>query len=267
MSFKKTGKINLIFIILYGIVLVYVIVLILGFQNILIQLTDLQLLVMVFIGLILMSALIISSFPLKQKWNTYFSKGRRKRALAQWAKSKDLDFSENSQKKMSKTNIKNYSSCAHCTHFGECYAFNIISGNINTYRICAFDYYCYADNGIYLSTVVIETNLKLEALFIRPHCFLEKIADSTRLSNIDFESIEFNKEFHVFSPDRRWAYDVINQSNMELLLSSCRFNIEFLENHVIAYRNRLFESGHFEEALQLLIGILDNLPKTVVRGL
>ena len=36
---------------------------------------------------------------------------------------------------------------------------------------------------------------------------------------IEFESTEFSKEFHVKSPDRRWAFDVLSQATMEFLLA------------------------------------------------
>ena len=216
----------------------------------------------------LMCVFSIFSSSLKNLWDAHRAKNRRRvKKLAQWADSKCLSFSTNRLKKINETNIKNYRNCSHCNDFRACYAFNITSGTLDKYRICAFDYFCYLNNGLHLSAIVVETNLKLEPLFISPHCFIAKIADSARFSNINFESTEFNNQFHVQSSDRRWAYDVVNQATMELLLSSCRFNIEFNGNHVIAYRDELFEVGHFEEALQLLTGILDRLPESVAQEL
>ena len=209
----------------------------------------------------------ILSFPLKTQWRCYRSKSRRRtKGLDQWAKSKGLSFSTKEIKKLSKTTAKNYRTCTRCSTY-DCYAYNVTSGMLKNRRICAFDYHCSACNYKSLSIVTIEADLKLEPLYIRPHCLIEKNIDSAKIRNIDFESAEFNSEFHIYSPDRRWAYDVINQSNMELLLCSCRFNIEFLEKHVIAYRNELFDLGYFEEALQLLTGILDNIPESVVKEL
>lgn len=205
----------------------------------------------------------ILSFPFKIQLRSYFSKSRqRTKGLKQWANSKGLSFSTKQFKKIDKTNAKNYRSCSQCSTY-DCYAYNVTSGMLNNRKICAFDYHCSAGNRRVFSVVAIETDFKMEPLYIRPHYLVEKNIDSAKIRNIDFESAEFNSEFHVYSPDRRWAYDVINQSTMELLLCSCRFNIEFLEKHIIAYRNELFEIGYFEEALQLLTGILDNLPKSL----
>jgi hypothetical protein len=94
-----------------------------------------------------------------------------------------------------------------------------------------------------------------------------KITDSPRSNDIDFESTEFNNQFHVSAHDRKWAYDVLNQKNMDLLLNSCRFSLEFNGNAVIAYQQSTFASGYFEEALLLLTRMLDNLPDSVIQEL
>ena len=50
-------------------------------------------------------------------------------------------------------------------------------------------------------------------------------------------------------------------------LKASHFNIEFNGIWVIAYREELFAPGYFPEALQLLTGIVDNLPESMVREL
>jgi len=116
-----------------------------------------------------------------------------------------------------------------------------------------------------LSALIIESSIqfqRFQPLCIRPESFLDKAVESIGLEDITFESIEFNNEFHVKAKDRRWAYDAINQATMELLLASLRFNIEFQDNYVIAYRNTPFTTADIEDALKLLTRILDNLPNS-----
>jgi hypothetical protein len=48
----------------------------------------------------------------------------------------------------------------------------------------------------------------------------DKIAGAVGFDDIDFESAEFSKRFHVKSPDKKFAYDVIHPRTMEFLLSS-----------------------------------------------
>ena len=194
----------------------------------------------------------------------------RMNVLADWAKSRGLSFHPDSDINMESRFWFFDSLKTGPSHYG----YNIMEGVISNRKVCAFDYLCEwatVDKSgnrrvgaqSYLSAVIVETSAYFRPLFIRPEKFRDKIAASAGVEDIDFESAEFNSQFYVRASDHRWAYDAVNQANMELLLSHCRFNIEFNGKYVIAYRDELFELGHFEEALQLLTGIIDNLPKTL----
>jgi hypothetical protein len=193
----------------------------------------------------------------------------RSKALADWAQSKGLSPNPTASVVIAARYWR-----LSCLQKGEGHwAYNVMEGTVNNRKVCTFDYHYETvstdKNGnrrvthYYLSAVVVETDFQLKPLFIRTENVLDKIAKSAGLNDIDFESAEFNNEFYVEASDRRWAYDVVNQATMDLLLNSCRFNIEFNGKYVIAYRDELFELGHFDEALQLLTGIIDNLPKSL----
>jgi hypothetical protein len=197
---------------------------------------------------------------------TVRSDRKRRKELTEWAQSKGLSLTPGFGLAGRYLHLQ-------CLQRGDgSFAFNVMEGIIHNRKVCAFDYYyetATTDKGgnlvvngrYYLSAVVVETDLQLKPLIIRTEKIVDKIAASAGLHDIDFESVEFNKKFYVKSSDRRWAYDIVNPATMELLLSSCRFNLEFNENYIIAYRNELFSVGYFEEALQLLVGVADNLPK------
>ena len=55
-------------------------------------------------------------------------------------------------------------------------------------------------------------------LLIRPEGIFDKLAGMFGFDDIDFESEEFSRRFHVKSSDRRFAYDVIHPRMMEYLL-------------------------------------------------
>ncbi len=55
-------------------------------------------------------------------------------------------------------------------------------------------------------------------LLIRPEGIFDKIAGAFGFDDIDFESEEFSRRFHVKSSDRRFAYDVVHPRMMEYLL-------------------------------------------------
>lgn len=66
----------------------------------------------------------------------------------------------------------------------------------------------------------------LPELRIRPEGVLDKLAGALGFDDIDFESSEFSRRFHVKCSDKRFAYDVINPRMMEFLLASSGFVVE-----------------------------------------
>jgi hypothetical protein len=198
---------------------------------------------------------------------------KRKQEMADWAKSRGLSFRPGND-----SGIDDRFRLFNCLQQGENrYGYNVMEGPVGNRKVCAFDYHYETHSRDskgnrqtqhhYLSAVVVETDLPLRPLSIRNETFIDKIGKFVGIDDINFESTEFNKQFHVKSPDKKWAYDVINQKTMELLMSSLRFNLEFNGNAVMAYHQNTFTPGYFEEALLLLTRMLDNLPDSVIQEL
>lgn len=57
-------------------------------------------------------------------------------------------------------------------------------------------------------------------LLVRSETFLDKFAGALGFDDIDFESEEFSRAFHVKSADRKFAYDVCHPRMMEFLLAT-----------------------------------------------
>lgn len=155
------------------------------------------------------------------------------------------------------------------------YAYNILSGQYEGHPLCAFDYHyeTYSTDSKgrrsthhhYFSALVLDTGLPLHPLVIRPEGFFDRIGEFFGLDDIDFESTEFSRAFHVTSPDRRWAFDVIHQATMEFLLAAPRFNLELAGPRVVAYRSSCFTPGDFEAAAHITTGIINRLPNYLLR--
>lgn len=150
------------------------------------------------------------------------------------------------------------------------YAYNIMEGQEGNRRICGFDYHYRTGSGKnthhhHFSAIVVDTALPLRPLSIRPEGFLDKISEFLGFDDIDFESGEFSRRFHVQGPDRKWAFDVLHQETMEFLLSMPAFSIEMHGPHVMAYRSDRFSVKDYEDALRVLAGILDRLPRYLLR--
>ncbi|MBD3222468.1 hypothetical protein GF314_14630, partial [bacterium] len=67
--------------------------------------------------------------------------------------------------------------------------------------------------------VVLELGQPVIPLRIRPEHVFDRVGEFLGIDDIDFESSEFSRRYHVSSSDRKWAYDVIHQETMDYLLT------------------------------------------------
>jgi hypothetical protein len=115
------------------------------------------------------------------------------------------------------------------------YAYNRLSG-----RVCAFDaelrveagdyhYKITSGSGKNRSTrtyqfsyllVTLPFGPRLPSLRIRPENLFDKLAGAIGFEDIDFESAEFSRQWHVSSNDRRFAYALIDPRMIEFLMSA-----------------------------------------------
>jgi hypothetical protein len=197
---------------------------------------------------------------------------KRKLAIAAWAQAMGFSFS-----RARATMLGERYGFADLNRGENRYAHNISSGRHGEFGVSAFDYhyetYSRDSKGRRrtqhhnFSAVILETALPLKPLSIRAENFFDKIGEFIGFDDIDFELAEFSREFHVKSPDRKWAFDVLHQDSMEFLLASPRFQIELLNGFVMARSTSRFAPETFGQALLVASGLIERLPKSVVREL
>ena len=219
-------------------------------------------------GIFIVAAIILFAVLDRQR------KAKRRRELARWAQAKGLSFHPSPD-----SGVDDRFQQFKCLRQGDGgrYGYNIMEGIVGKRAICAFDYHyeTHSHNSKggrsthhhYFSAVVVGAGLLLRPLFIRTETFVDKMAEFVGFDDIDFESTEFSRQFLVKSPDRRWAYDVLHQDTMEFLMNSPRFTLEFQGSRVIAYRGKTLSTADFEAALQVVTGILDRLPESLLSEL
>ena len=157
------------------------------------------------------------------------------------------------------------------------YAQNVMEGEHGGRGICAFDYHyeTYSSNSKggrqthhhYVSAIVVDTGLPLKSLTIRSENFFDKITEFVGYDDIDFELTEFSDKFYVKAPDRKWAFEVLHQSTMEFLLESPRFTLEMAGPWLMARKTGRLRPAQFSAALGVAEGILDRLPRYLLRQL
>jgi hypothetical protein len=97
-------------------------------------------------------------------------------------------------------------------------------------------------------------------LVIGPEGFFDKIAAAFGYDDIDFESSEFSRIFHVKSPDRKFAYDIIHPLMMEWLLRKPGVRLEIEGTSLAVFETGSMEIEKIHPLLAHLGGIQERLP-------
>jgi hypothetical protein len=196
---------------------------------------------------------------------------KRRKELTDWGAAHGLAFSPAKDASM-ESRFPAFS----CLRTGDHrYAYNLLTGKWADRDYLSFDYQYETHSSSskggtqtqhhYFSAVVLSSPVPLKPLSIRPEGLFDKLAEFFGFEDIHFESAEFSRTFHVKSPDKKWAYDVIHQRTMEFMLGMPRFSLQFEGHSAIAWRHSTFKTQDFEQAAEMIKGILDRLPDYLVQ--
>ena len=193
---------------------------------------------------------------------SWYGADKRRKELFAWAQSRHLNFS--SQKDYGFGS--RYPSLSCLNRGSSRYAHNVISGTLADREFLGFDYHYTTGSGKNrqvhsFSAIILQSPIWLRPLYIRGEHFFDKITEFAGFDDIDFESAEFSRKFYVKSPDKRWAYDVLHPRMMEFLLSKPVFTIQFDLNRIMAQRSRTFSVADFEQAIELVEGMIERFPE------
>jgi len=103
-------------------------------------------------------------------------------------------------------------------------AANVICGEIDGRAVVAFDYQYTTGSGKNQSThsyqaVVMGLPIVAAGLRMRSESLFDRVASWVGYEDIDFESDEFSRRYHVACDDRRFAYDILHARLIEHLLA------------------------------------------------
>jgi len=97
---------------------------------------------------------------------------------------------------------------------------------------------------------------------VRREGIMDRMAGLLGFDDIDFESIEFSKAFHVSSDDKRFAYDLIDPRMMEYLMASAPPAFELDGGLVCLSTGKgRWEVPEFRARLDWIGGFLDRWPR------
>ncbi len=193
----------------------------------------------------------------------------RREALARWASRHGWNFDPGQRADLDEA-LPQFS----CFRQGSNrYAYNVVEGRVDDLGLVACDYhyetYTTDSKGRrtthhhHFSAVALETGLRFTPLAIRPEHWFDKVAEFFGWDDIDFESAEFSRAFHVKCQDKRYAFDLIPQETMEFLLASPRFTIEVATPVILVRAGKRFSVPEFAAALDVARGFLGRIPPDV----
>lgn len=154
------------------------------------------------------------------------------------------------------------------------YAYNVMHGTVGARHYCACDFqyttttYTTDSKGnmqrrdvtTYCSAAIAELNCPVPAVWLRPENLLDKAAAIIGFTDLEFESDEFNRMFHVKAVDREIAFDIINAQMMQRLLAGPFRNIEFHGPAVLVFEETTWTPERFGVALDFARSLAEDLP-------
>jgi hypothetical protein len=104
-------------------------------------------------------------------------------------------------------------------------------------------------------------------LLLRAENFFDRIGNFFGFDDIDFESSEFSRRFHVSSSHKRFAWDLIDPRMMEFLMFENSPVVDMEEGWMCLADASVWSAETFSERLDFAGRFLDHWPDHVVRGL
>jgi hypothetical protein len=106
------------------------------------------------------------------------------------------------------------------------------------------------------------------SLVVRPEGFFDKIAGALGFDDIDFESEEFSRKFHVKSSDKKFAYDLIDPRMMEFLIPRLTTALQLEQGRLLLTNgSATWSPEEFSRQLAFANEFVKRWPEHLVRGL
>lgn len=144
-------------------------------------------------------------------------------------------------------------------------------------RLCAGDFtyedtHTDTDGGRHTSTYhlsyfTFDLGVSTPDLALRPEGFGDKVAALFGFADIEFESAEFNRRFHVRCSDKKFAYDVCHARAQQWLLDSEWRTFDLADGVLLVPGERRWDPEHFEAAHAFAEALLRQWPAFVWQDL
>jgi hypothetical protein len=109
--------------------------------------------------------------------------------------------------------------------------------------------------------------LSFPSLQMRPEGVLDKVAAFVGFDDIDFESDQFSRRYHVACADRKRAYDILHPLMIEFLMSWPSRHWQIKDSIILIHKSGRLNCGELEQAIAMVEGFVERLPDFVRQDL
>jgi hypothetical protein len=102
---------------------------------------------------------------------------------------------------------------------------------------------------------------------VRPEGFFDKIAGAIGFDDIDFESAEFSRKFHVSGSDKKIIYDLLDPRMIEWYLTSDPPVLQIVADQLVLTRGGTWKPEEFEPKIEWLKEFVSRWPEHLVQRL
>ena len=150
------------------------------------------------------------------------------------------------------------------------YARNFLTGSASWHALTAFDYHYQTSSGSgkhrhtqhhRFTVIMLQPGFPLKPLAIRGEQVFDRLTAAFGWDDIDFESAEFSSRYHVSSPDRRWAFDVIAARTMAFLLDREAGSMQMDHVRLMLPLRQVSDPSEILPACDTAAGLLDGIPE------
>lgn len=147
------------------------------------------------------------------------------------------------------------------------HAFNVIDND----ELTIFDYQWTTSDGKHTHThhntyVLFESPVDLGELAVRPEHWGDKLAAAVGFDDIDFESAEFSKRYHVKADDRKFAYGLFDAEMIEYFLGLPRLSVWGSEKLILAGRKeRQLKIHEIRRLVGDIRGMVERIPRYLIK--
>jgi hypothetical protein len=117
-----------------------------------------------------------------------------------------------------------------------------------------------------IGVIAAAVPVQLPAMQVRPENMFDRLAAMAGFDDINFESEQFSRRYHVSSNNRRACYEVIHPQMMEYLLAMPDANWQLSGREIALIRNGFYPVDEIEPTMRMIEGFVARIPQHVRTG-